>query len=196
MHGIGCKFMLPASPPWQHMAFAKLLPELAAANHAKLTEGKDTRYHERVIPHPRPAQLLSTCRKSSCGAIKDCARCLLHFKTAFKPGKCPSCRSSPSSAKWCCPCGHLWHHCPLHRAPGFAAGSGKRSSRAGLRRAAPKPLGHMLNPRELGAMRANIAAADLQAAWDCPMLAGPVAAILAMQAPHDSPSFSDPPPST
>ena len=57
---IGCKFRLPANPPWQHMTFARLLPDLAAANHAKWTEGKDTRYHERVLPHPRPTQLLLT----------------------------------------------------------------------------------------------------------------------------------------
>ena len=126
---IGCKFRLPANPPWQHMAFAKLLPDLAAANHAKCTEGKDTRYHERAIPHPRPAQLLLTCPKPTCGASKDRARFLLPFKTAFKPVKCPSCRSSPSSAKWCCPCGHLWHHCPMHRAPGFAAGLGNLARR-------------------------------------------------------------------
>ena len=183
---IGCKFRLPANPPWQHMSFARLLPNLAAANHLKYTEGKDTRFHERVLPHPRPSQLLLTCPRATCGATKNCAKCLLHYKTAFKPVKCPSCRSSPSSAKWCCPCGHLWHHCPQHRAPGFAAGSGKRSSRAGVRKAAPKPLGHIQDPRALGAMRADFAAADLQAAWGCPMLFGPVAAILAAQAPCDS----------
>ena len=43
-------------------------------------------------------------------------------------------------------------------------------------------------------MRADFAAADLQAAWDCPMLSGPVAAILAMQAPYDSCSITGPTP--
>ena len=96
---IGCKFRLPANPPWQHMSFARLLPDLAAANHVKYTEGKDIRFHERVLPHPRPSQLLLTCPRATCGATKNCAKCLLHYKTAFKPIKCPSCRSSPSSAK-------------------------------------------------------------------------------------------------
>ena len=97
---IGCKFRLAANPPWRHMSFARLLPDLAGANHAKLAEGKDLRYHERVLPQPRPMQLLLTCPKPSCGATKDCARCLLHFKTAFKPVKCTACHSSPSSARW------------------------------------------------------------------------------------------------
>ena len=182
---IGCKFRLPANPPWQHMSFPRLLPDLAAANHAKWAESKDLRFHERVLPHPRPVQFLLSCPKPTCGAIKDCARCLLHFKTAFKPVKCSACHSSPSSAKWCCPCGHLWHHCPQHRAPGFAAGSGKRSTRAGVRRAAPKPLGHTQDPRARVAMQAAIAAADLQTSWDSSFLSGPVAAILAAQASGD-----------
>ena len=173
---IGCKFRLPANRPWQHMKFPSLLPDLASANHAKWTEGKDLRFHERALPHPRPEQFFLTCPRPSCGATKDCARCLLHFKTAFKPVKCSSCNSSPSSAKWCCPCGHLWHHCPLHRAPGFAAGSGKRSTRAGVRRGAPKALGHTHDVRDGIALRAAIAAADLQASWDSTSLSGPAAA--------------------
>ena len=173
---IGCKFRLPANPPWQHMKFPSLLPDLATANHAKWTEGKDLRFHERALPHPRPEQFFLTCPRPSCGATKDCARCLLHFKTAFKPVKCSSCYSSPASAEWCCPCGHLWHHCPLHRAPGFAAGSGKRSTRAGVRRGAPKALGHTHDVRDGIALRAAIAAADLQASWDSTSLSGPAAA--------------------
>ena len=177
------------------MSFARLLPDLAAGNHAKWAEGKDLRFHERVLPHPRPLQLLLTCPKPACGAIKDCARRLLHFKTAFKPVMCSTCNSSPSSAKWCCPCGHLWHHCPQHRAPGFAAGSGKRSSRAGVRRAAPKPLGHTQDPRVGVAMRAGIAAADLQASWDSASLLGTVAALAAAQDPGgDRNDVCHPPP--
>ena len=123
-----------------------------------------------MLPHPHPTQLLLTCPKPTCGASKKCAKLLLHYKIALKPVKCPFCRSSPSSATWCCPCGHLWHHCPLHRAPGFAAGLGKRSSCAGMR------------------------SANLQAVWDYPMIFGPAAVILAMQAPCDSCSINGPPP--
>ena len=50
---------------------------------------------------------------------------------------------------------------------------------------APKPLGHTEDPREHGPMRADFAAADLQAAWDSPSFSGHVAAILAAQAPGD-----------
>ena len=96
--------------------------------------------------------------------------------------------------KWCCPCGHLWHHCPQHRAPGFAAGSGKRSSRAGVRRATPKPLGHTQDPREGAAMRAGIVAADLQASWDSSSLLGPVAALLAAQVPSEGRNDASRPP--
>ena len=174
---------MPANPPWQHMKFASLSPDLASANHAKRAEGKDLRFHERALPHPWPEQFLLTCPKPSCGATKDCARCLLHYKTAFKPVKCSSCNSSPYSAKWCCPCGHLWHHCPQHRAHGFAAGSGKRSTRAGVRRGAPKALGHTQDIRDGIALRAAIAAADLQASWDGTSLSGPAAAFTAAHGP-------------
>ena len=44
-------------------------------------------------------------------------------------------------------------------------------------------------------MRADFAAADLQAAWDSPSLSGPVAAILAAQAPGDDCIDDGPPPS-
>ncbi len=45
-------------------------------------------------------------------------------------------------------------------------------------------------------MRADFAAADLQAAWDSPSLSGPVAAILAAQAPGvDCIDDGHPPPS-
>ena len=50
---IGCKFRFPGNPPWQHMKFPSLLPDLASANHAKWTEGKDLRFHERALPHRR-----------------------------------------------------------------------------------------------------------------------------------------------
>ena len=58
--------------------------------------------------------------------------------------KCTLCKLASSAAKWHCPSGLRWHHCPTHRPSGFLCSSKPRSRRTRItKRTFPGVLGEL-----------------------------------------------------
>ena len=135
-------FKFPANPPWAHLCNSIVLPELIEAR-AERRLAADTACIEGTGGcTPKPTSFVLECPRQTCGSTHCFSNVRLISGTMWRQLKCKSCKRASSAAKWHCPCGLRWHHCPTHRPSGFLCGSKPRFKRTRItKRTFPGVLG-------------------------------------------------------